>query len=65
MTPGKYLLILFALALTLCLLGWVAFALGWRGVCVASAIASNGAMLSAVFVMQYHNGENDRYKDGK
>ena len=28
MTPKKYLLILFTLALTLCFLGWVAFALG-------------------------------------
>ena len=54
MTARKYLLCLISLALVLCFLGWVAFALGWRGVCVASVIASNGAVLSAVFVMQYH-----------
>ena len=60
MRPKKCLLYLIALALVLCFLGWVALVLGWKCLSTASFLASNGAMLSAVFMMLYTENRNNR-----
>ena len=60
MTARKYLLCLIFLALVLCFLGWVALLLGWRCLSTALFLASNGAMMSVVFMMLYTENRNNR-----